>query len=272
MAGAILDPDMSVPGSTVRLGRRAFSSAGRTLAHAVAVAMLSAGACANPTSTLVIVQNQQPTVDDSNACVVSSDSSESPTSTGFYDVDLDRAYPYYLYPLIQNRLPSIKTAGGIERNSIVLQRVQVTVHAPPGVDAGWDPRCPATFDSPATAVLDPSQARAVRVEGMRTCHGQRLRALIDEGAIPADTSQPVYFTVELTAVADRAGSTQRSDSFPFQVQVCAGCLQSMYPVVPLCADAPHPNPYTGNPCNIAQDKGTVLCCRNPGGDLVCPAP
>ena len=74
------------------------------------------------------------------------------------------------------------------------------------------------------------------------------------------------------AVADRAGSTQRSDSFPFQVQVCAGCLQSMYPVVPLCADAPHPNPYTGNPCNIAQDKGTVLCCRTPGGDLVCPAP
>jgi hypothetical protein len=259
---------MIVPGSTVPLGSRAL----RRVVHAAAVAALTVGACANPTSTLVIVQNQQPTVDDSNACVVSSDSSESPTSTGLYDVDLDQAYPYYLYPLIQNRLPSIKTTGGIERNSIVLRRLHVTVHAPPGVDAGWDPRCPATFDSPATVVLDPAQARAVKVEGMRVCHGQRLRQLIAEGAIPADTSQPVYFTLEVTAVADRAGSEQLSDSFPFQVQVCAGCLQSMYPLVPACADAPHPNPFTGNPCNIAQDKGTVLCCRDPGDRLICPAP
>lgn len=268
MVRAILDPDMTVPGSTVRLGGRAL----RRLAHAVALAALNATACANPTSTLVIVQNQQPTVDDSNHCVVSADSSESPLSAGLYDVDLDGPYPYYLYPLIQNRLPSIKTAGGIERNSIILREVQVTVHAPAGVNAGWDARCPGTFNSPATAVLDPAQAVAFRVNGMGICHSQRIRQLIAEGAIPADTSQPVYFTVELTAVADRAGSEQRSDSFPFQVQVCAGCLQSMYPQVPACADAPNPNPFTGNPCNIAQDKGTVLCCRTPGGDLVCPAP
>ena len=260
---------MTVPGSTVSLGSLAL----RWLVRVAALGALNAAACANPTSTLVIVQNQQPAVDeDAKACVVSSDATESPTSMGLYDVDLDQAYPYYLYPLIQNRLPSIKTAGGVERNSIVLRHLHVTVHAPPGVDAGWDPRCPATFDSPATVVLDPAQARAVKVEGMRVCHGQRLRALIAEGATPADTSQPVYFTLEVTAVADRAGSEQRSDSFPFQEQVCAGCLQSMYPLVPACADAPNPNPFTGNPCNIAQDKGTVLCCRNPGGDLTCPAP
>lgn len=237
-------------------------------------AMAAAGGsgCANPTSTLIIVQNQQPTVDDSGKCAVSTDSSQSPSSDGRYDVDLDRAYPYFVFPLIQNRLPSIKTAGGIERNSVVLRRVQVTVHAPPGVDPAWDPRCPATFDSPATAVLDPAQSLAVKVEGMRNCHSQRLRELIAEGAIPGDTSQPVYFTLELTAVADRSGSEQRSDPFPFQVQVCAGCLQSMYPAVPNCADAPKPNPFRGNPCNIAQDVGLVLCCRDPGGALICPSP
>jgi len=228
--------------------------------------------CANPTSTLIILQNQKPTVDDSGMCVVSGDSSQEPSSDGRFDVDLDQAYPYYVYPLIQNRLPSIKTAGGIERNSVVLRRVQVTVHAPSGVDAAWDPRCPATFDSPATAVLDPAQARAVTVAGMRTCHAQRLRELIAEGVIPANTNQPVYFTVELTAIADRSGGEQRSDPFPFQVQVCAGCLQSMYPAVPACADSPKPNPFKGNPCNIAQDRGQVLCCKDPGDRLICPAP
>lgn len=229
-------------------------------------------ACANPTSSLVIVQNQQPTVDDSGNCAPSSDSSDPALSDGRFDVDLDQAYPYYVYPLIQNRLPSIKTAGGIERNSMVLRHVQITVQAPAGVDAGWDARCPATFTSPATAVLDPGQGRGVSVAGMRTCHGQRLRELIAAGAIPATSDQPVYFTLQLTAVADRAGSEQRSDPFPFQVQVCAGCLQSMYPLVPTCADAPKPNPYPGNPCNIAQDVGPVLCCKDQGDRLRCPAP
>lgn len=234
-----------------------------------AATMLS---CANPTSALVIVQNQQPSVDDSGSCVVSSDSSETARSDGRYDVDLDQAYPYYVYPLIQNRLPSIKTAGGIERNAVGLRGVQITVQAPSGVDAGWDARCPATFESPATAVLDPGQGRAVRVAGMLTCHGQRLRDLIAAGAIPATTDQPVYFTLHLTAIADRAGSEQRSDPFPFQVQVCAGCLQSMYPLVPTCADAPKPNPFPGNACNIAQDVGPVLCCKDQGDRLICPAP
>lgn len=228
--------------------------------------------CANPTGTLTIVQNQKPTVDDSGACVVSTDSSEIPSSDGRFDVDLDRAYPYFLYPLIQNRLPSLKTAGGIERNSIALHHVQVTVQPPAGVNPAWDSRCPGTFDYPSTAVLDPTQARAFRVEGLRTCHAQRLRELIAEGAIPADTTQPVYFTLQLTAVATRSGDEQRSDPFPFQVQVCAGCLQSMYPTVPLCTDAPKPNPLRGNPCNIAQDVGQVLCCKDPSDKLVCPAP
>jgi hypothetical protein len=60
--------------------------------------------------------------------------------------------------------------------------------------------------------------------------------------------------------------------FPFDVQVCAGCLQSMFPLVPSCANAPKPNLLHGNPCNIAQDGPPVLCCTDPSGALICPAP
>jgi hypothetical protein len=228
--------------------------------------------CANPGGALIILQNQVPTVDaTSNACVVSTDGTAS-RGVGLFDVDLDRPYPYFVYPLVQSRLPSIMAAGGIERNAVALRSVRVEIKAPPGIDPGWAAGCPGKFDSPATAVLDPEQTRAVSAQGFQTCHARRLRELIAAGAIPGDQSQPVFFTLQLTVVADRSGSEVLSDAFPFQVQVCAGCLQSMYPLVPACADAPKPNPLHGNPCNVAQDFGLVLCCKDPAGALICPAP
>ncbi len=249
-------------------------SRGRAIAFATAVATgATLLGCAEPSGTLIILQNQVPTVDStSNACTVSSDSSTLSLQSGLFDVDLDRPYRYFVYPLVQSRLPSIKTAGGIERNSIVLSAVRVAIQAPAGVNPGWAAGCPGTFDSPAAAVLDPAQGRALVTQGFQTCHAQRMNELIAEGAISGDASQPVYFTLELTAVADRSGSELLSDPFRFQVQVCAGCLQWMYPLTPTCTDAAKPNPHPGNPCNIAQDTGPVLCCTDVGGALICPAP
>ncbi|MES1172224.1 MAG: hypothetical protein ABUL77_03215 [Bacteroidota bacterium] len=230
------------------------------------------GACADPSGSLIIVQNQIPAVDSmSSACVVSTDPVVSRAS-GLFDIDLDRPYPYFVYPLVQSRLPSIKAGGGIEKNSLLLRAVRVEIEAPAGVDPGWAAGCPGTFDSPATATLDPEQTRALAAQGLQACHAVRLKQLVAAGAIPNDLSQPVYFTLRLTVIAERAGSQLKSDSFPFQVQVCAGCLQSRYPLTPACADAPKPNLLKGNPCNIAQDGPQVLCCSDPGGALVCPAP
>jgi hypothetical protein len=121
-------------------------------------------------------------------------------------------------------------------------------------------------------MLDPAQTRALSAQGFQACHAIRLKELVAAGAIPGDLSQPVYFTLVLTAIAERSGDEVQSNPFPFQVQVCAGCLQSRYPLTPTCADAPRPNPLKGNPCNIAQDGPQVLCCSDAGGALICPAP
>jgi hypothetical protein len=123
-----------------------------------------------------------------------------------------------------------------------------------------------------SGILDPGSVRAVTVEALRSCHAERLNQMIAAGDIPGNLAQPVSFTLELTAIGDRSGSEQKSDVFPFDVQVCAGCLQSMFPKIPACADAPKPNPLPGNPCNIAQDGPAVLCCASPGGAVVCPSP
>ncbi|MEO5766972.1 MAG: hypothetical protein ABIS92_01350 [Polyangia bacterium] len=240
-----------------------------TLMLAVAVALT---ACADPAGTLLIVQNQIPAVDDKGGvCTFSTELSDPSLAYGIFDVDLDRPYPYFLYPLIENRFPSVQT-GGFERNSLLLRRVNVSIKAPAGVDPGWAAGCPGSFSSPASGQMDPGSTRAVRIQGFQGCHAQRLRQLIVDGAIPGDLNQPVFFTLQLTAVADRSGSEQSSAVFPFDVQVCAGCLQSMFPSTPSCADAPKPNPLHGNPCNIAQEGPEVLCCTDPGGALICPAP
>lgn len=257
------------------------TSWGASLRRAAASLSVVAGfsalvGCANPTGTLLIVQNQIPVVDATagaaGKCTFSADSSDPSLSSGRFDVDLDQPYPYFLYPLIQNRLPSLVTSGGVQRNILTLTALRVSIKAPAGVDPQWDAGCPGSFDAPAAGVLNPDDTRAIRVEGFQRCHAQHLLQLIKDSVIPADVLQPVFFTLELTAIADRSGSEQKSNPFRFDVQVCAGCLQSMFPATPTCAGAPKPNPLHGNPCNIAQDQPPVLCCTDTSGALVCPAP
>lgn len=254
------------PGRAVRVVRVVRAP----LAMATAITAL---ACAQPPGSLVIVQNQLPVYDsDRRSCAVPTDSAPGILSSGKFDVLLDKAYPYWIYPLIASRLPSLMTMGGVERNAIMLRAVRVNVKAPAGIDPGWDDRCPGTFDWLASAAIDPLASTSVAVQGFQECHATRIRQLIMAGVIPADLSQPVYFTLDLTAVADRSGSQLLSDVFPFPVRVCAGCLQEMYPLTPDCTAAPKPNPSPGNPCNIAQDGPNVLCCVDPSGALICPAP
>jgi hypothetical protein len=256
--------------------RRSRTATALPLARAAAGLALALGGaaagCAEPAGALLIVQNQKATLAMGGAvCEVPVETGD-PRLAGRFDVALDRFYPYFVYPLVANRLASVKTLGGVERNTATLRAVRVAIRAPSGVDPGWVAGCPGSFDSPASAALDPGASRSLVVEGLRACHAERLHALIEAGAIPGDGTQRVFFTLELQAVADRSGSELLSPSFPFDVEVCAGCLQPNFPVTPTCSAAPKPNPYQGNPCNIAQDTGPVLCCDDEMGHLVCPAP
>ena len=237
-----------------------------------AIVGTAALACANPTATVVILQNQKASPDkDTGMCVTTTDLG-NPRLAGVFDVNLDRDYPYVVYPLVQSRLPSLITSGGVERNTITLRAVRVQIEPPPGVNPNWQAGCPGTFDWPASAVLDPDASRALEAEGFQPCHARHLRELIQARQIPSDLAQPVFFTLKLSAIAERNGSALASDPFPFEVRVCAGCLQAQFPSTPSCNDTPKPNPSPGNVCNIAQDGPQVLCCLDDKGALVCPAP
>jgi len=48
--------------------------------------------------------------------------------------------------------------------------------------------------------------------------------------------------------------------------------QYNYPGLPVVTCRPRPNPHKGNPCNIAQDQGPLLCCLDDNSKPVCPRP
>jgi hypothetical protein len=245
------------------------------------LAALALSACVDYGSALTIVQNQVPTTDDPAAgCVIPSMPSTERNALGTYDVALDHSYPYYMYPLIQNGLPTLM--GSVDPNLIQINKWSVTIEAPPTVTVPWSPACPAEFDYPNPLSLHPKEQAAAIVEAMRPCHGDLLRQLMQQGKISSSFSERVIFRLIVRAKG-RHGSTEiKSDPFEFPVRVCYGCLQTGYsmaqyadfgfPKVPACNKLVGENPFRGNPCNPAQDRGPLLCCAlDPEGKMLeCP--
>lgn len=246
---------------------------------ALAAVLLSA--CVEASSGLSIVQNQVPVVGTAateRSCTIPSMASLERNVMGTYDVALDKSYPYLLFPLVSNDLPSQMMS--IEPNIIEISKWSVKIEAPPTVQVAWNPNCPAEFDFPSPIGLRPGQQAAAIVEGMRPCHGDLLRGLMQEGKISSSFSERVTFRLILRAKGRHGGTEIKSTPFEFPVRVCYGCLQTGYldpqfadfafPRVPACNKLAD-NPFLGNPCNPAQDM-TLLCCAldAEGKQLECP--
>jgi hypothetical protein len=248
---------------------------------AAALALL--GGCVDTGGGLAIIQNQVPTIEVSMgqaaSCTIPAESSAKRNVLGTYDVALDKSYPYDVYPLISNELPVIMAA--IDPNLIEVTRFSVKIEPPPTVMVAWSPACPAEFDFPTPISLRAGEQASAIVQGMRPCHGDLLRQLMQQGRISSSFSEQVIFRLILRAKG-RHGSTEiRSTPFEFPVRVCYGCLQTGFgdpqyadfgfPRVPAC-DKLVSNPFPGNPCNPAQDVGPLLCCAMDaeGKQLECP--
>jgi hypothetical protein len=232
-------------------------------------AAVDGGAADDAASSLVILQNQVPAV-MGGACVVGLDSSTLEAS-GTFDVALDHAYPYYLYPLLRN-----------QGTAIEVTQWSVSIAGPAGTSLEWPADCPDRFDFPSPASLNPGDLAALAIEALRPCHGDHLRALFAAGRLPTSFNDQVWLMVAVQAKGRSGATTVRSLPFQFPVRACYGCLQTgfaaadyadySFPRLPLCS-ALTANPYRGNPCNPAQDVGPILCCAldSEGKHLQCPA-
>lgn len=249
--------------------------------HTAALFALLFSGCVDYGSALTIVQNQTPTIGESDrSCVIPSMPSTLRNALGTFDVALDKSYPYYMYPLVSNGLPLL--SGNVDPNLIYINKFSVKIEAPPTVTVPFTAACPAEFDFPNPLPLHPGDQAAAIVEAIRPCHYDLLHQLMAQGKLPSSFSERVIFRLIVRAKG-RHGSTEiKSDPFEFPVRVCYGCLQTgfntaayadfNFPKVPACNRLAETNPYQGNPCNPAQDFGPLLCCAldAEGKQLECP--
>lgn len=255
-------------------------------AATLCLAALAGGGCIDNSGLLVVLQNQTPTIVDvaSHNCQAGSTASAAPVGSGVLDLEIGTNPPplYMAYPLVQSTLPRrAATPGEIEPNTVYVDGVRGTLVPPPGLAMTWPVDCPASFFWPSTAALLPGTTLGLSAQVIRPCQAQVIHDLFASGALPADMSQQVLFTIEMRVVGRvTSGSEITSDAFRFSVRVCIGCLQTgfsdiaqfNFPARPSCGVAPKPNPYHGNPCNLAQDTGPLLCCTGDMNQVICPAP
>jgi hypothetical protein len=235
-------------------------------------------ACTDVNDSVIVVQAQVP--DDE--CVVSdaADENSARLESGILDVALDQLYAYQLFPLVQNNLLPAGGETDIDPNRVTVTGSRVKIEPPVGVAVPFRDDCAAEFDHPSQSVIFPGSQRAVRVEAVRACHAGLFRDLFRSGALNPSLGESVYFRAVVRIKGRHGGSNFMSDPFDFPIRVCYGCLQTgfsgpysafNFPKTPLCSALAN-NPFTGNACGPAQDRGPVLCCfvDAEGKVLQCP--
>jgi hypothetical protein len=259
----------------------------RVVLGAVLASSLAAAGCVSNSGLLVILQNNQP-VQDTTTLMCSAGSAPSLTAIGTGVLDLETASPpaaypgYIAYPLVQSTLP-IQAAmpGAVEPNTVYIEGVRGTLIPPPGLSIDWPAGCPADFFWPTTGALLPGSMLGLTAQVISPCQAALIHDLFVAGTLPPDLGQLVMFTIEMRVVGQlSSGSEIDSDKFRFSVRTCIGCLQTGlkdmaqydFPARPSCSELTTPNVDKGNPCNVAQDYGPLLCCTGTMNAIVCPAP
>ena len=258
------------------------TSNGRTIGKVVALVIpvgvfLSLAACVvddGPTGLLIVQDQWLAPGTGADACTVPASATPARRVEGVLDVALlDQGYhtPHYLfYPLVQNLLGPLSGLAGTgagapveEMHNINMKsfHVKLEVAASAETSIAWDPGCPGEFDVPAeTSQVPPGGSLSEVVEIIRSCNAAPLYEYLQ-----VQPSTALTVTATIRAKGHLGSANISSPPFTFPVRACYGCLQTGYsnpaldfPAVAKCSDLPA-NPYTGDPCNPAQDQ-QVLCC------------
>jgi hypothetical protein len=269
---------------------------GRVLGFGILVGVfLSLAACViddGPTGLLIVQDQWIQSGTGTTDCTVPVEPTATRRVEGVLDVAVlsKNSTRYYLYPVVENLLEPLsgQTSGTAslveEMNNIIMKsfHVKLDVATSAGTSIPWDAGCPGEFDSPVdTWHLAPASTISEIVEIIRPCNAAPLFDSLQ--AAPSGSS--ITVTATIRAKGHLGSSDIESPPFTFPVQVCYGCLQMEYsdpaaaqfsfPAIPQCS-ALTVNPYTGNPCNPAQD-GTILCCalgvdaQGHATGVLCPA-
>ena len=174
---------------------------------------------------------------------------------------------YFVFPLIENNLPSSSSNSTLDPNEIQLSGFQVDITPigglpPASVQAVFDGGPLVHYQIPWSGGIKSGGGQLSAVTAaFPVALAQKLAGAGGIGVVPS-------LTVDLTIQAlgtTNSGTHMQSDPFHFPVQVCSGCLVANVP--PSCPLTAAPA-NTGNSCNPAQDIPVDCCTDN--GALICP--
>ena len=207
-------------------------------------------ACGRVPGQFEILNNQVPQI-SGNSCTIPVD----PTiyqGEGTLDLSIVRGdfqSAYFVFPLIENNLPSSSSNSSIDPNEIQLSGFQVDI-APIG----------APPPAPSRRLFDggPLVHYQIPWSGGVSSGGGQLSAVVAAfpvglaqklaaaGGIGADPSLTVDLTIQALGTTN-SGTHMQSDPFHFPVQICSGCLVANVA----------PCPFTAAPAN----QGTAATRR-----------
>ena len=224
-------------------------------------------ACGRVPGQFEILNDQVPQI-SGNSCSIPVD----PTvyqGEGTLDISIVRGdfqSAYFVFPLIENNLPSSSSNSSIDPNEIQLSGFQIDIApigAPPptSVQDVFDGGPLVHYQIPWSGGVGSGggQLSAI-VAAFPVGLAQKLAAT---GGIGQDPSLTVDLTIQALGTTN-TGTHMQSDPFHFPVQVCSGCLVAS--VSPCSSPAGSGN--LGNTCNPAQDLPVDCCTEN--GALICP--
>jgi hypothetical protein len=201
-----------------------------------------------------------------DTCTFSSSESEPFLPHGVWSVQSPGGY--LAFPQVTSRITA--TAAQEDLRTVILQGARIDVEiADPELAADLDLQRLAAegitkFQSRFTAPLAPNGGITDGAIELLT------RRLIDE-IIAVRPNLAADFRTEILAsfvvFGDLQGDEVTSQRFTFPVTLCNNCVVNVVGACPLPSGS---MPAEGNACNPFQD-GTVDCCVNASGSLVCPA-
>ena len=226
-------------------------------------------ACGRVPGQFEILNNQVPQV-SGTGCFIPVDPMVY-QGEGILDISIVRGdfqTAYFVFPLIENNLPSASSNTTIDPNEIQLNGFQVDIvpiGAPPpaSVQSVFDGGPLVHYQIPWSGGISSGGGHlSAVVAAFPVALAQSLAAA---GGIGREPSLTVDLTIQALGTTN-TGTHMQSDPFRFPLQVCSGCLVATVAPCPFVSAPVN----IGNTCNPAQDLPVDCCTDN--GALVCPPP
>ena len=224
-------------------------------------------ACGRVPGQFEILNDQIPQV-SGTGCIIPVDpgmySGEGKLDISIVRGDFESAY--FVFPLIENNLPSSSSNSSIDPNEIQLSGFQIDITpigapAPASIQPLFDGGPLVHYQVPWSGGIKSGGGQLSAI--VAAFPVALAQSMVAAGGIGSAPSLTVDLNIQALGTTNN-GTHMQSDPFHYPVEICSGCLVASVAPCPVAAAPAN----VGNTCNPAQDLPVDCCTDN--GALICP--